>query len=57
MEGMKRLDRFVRGIEERFTPQANFDAVLAHERASSRSLGGRTVFDHERRGRQLPLFG
>ena len=57
MEGMKRLDRFVRGIEERFTPQANFDAVLAHERAISPSLGGRTVFDGGHRGRQLPLFG
>ena len=57
MEGMKRLDRFVRGIEEHFTPQANFDAVLAHERAISPSLGGRTVLDDARRSRQLSLFG
>jgi len=57
MEGMKRLDRFVRGIEERFTPQANFDAALAHERLISPALGGRTVFEDRGRPRQLPLFG
>jgi len=57
LEGMKRLDRFVRGVEERFTPRANFDAVLEHERAISPSLGGRTVFDDARRSGQLSLFG
>jgi len=54
MDGMKRLDRFVRGVEERFTPQANFEAAIAHERAIAPSLGGRTALD---KSGQLPLFG
>jgi hypothetical protein len=45
IDGMKRLDNFVRAIETRFSPHADFDAVMAHERAVSKSLGGRTVFD------------
>jgi hypothetical protein len=51
-DGMKRLDRFVRGVESRQAPEADFDAALAHERAISKSIGGRTVFD----GRQPKLF-
>jgi uncharacterized protein len=43
--GMKRLDAFVRAVEQRYTPEAEFDAALAHEWAISPSLGGRTVFD------------
>jgi hypothetical protein len=45
IDGMKRLDRFVRGVEARYCPEADFDAALAHEREISPSLGGRTVFD------------
>jgi len=52
LDGMKRLDRFVRGIETRRSPEADFDAALAHERAISQSIGGRTVFDK----RQQRLF-
>jgi len=57
MDGMKRLDKFVRAIEKRFSPEADFDAVMAHEHAISKSLDGRTVFDDrpKRRG-QLELF-
>ncbi|HEX6215615.1 MAG TPA: DUF763 domain-containing protein [Vicinamibacterales bacterium] len=58
MDGMKRLDRFVRAIEKRFSPEADFDAVMAHEHAISKSLDGRTVFDDKpgkKRG-QLELF-
>lgn len=57
-DGMKRLDRFVRAIEKRFSPEADFNAVMAHEHAISKSLDGRTVFDDKppkRRG-QLELF-
>jgi uncharacterized protein len=54
-DGMKRLDRFVRGVETRQAPEADFDATLAHERAISKSIGGRTVFD-DRRKRQPSLF-
>jgi hypothetical protein len=57
LDGMKRLDRFVRGIEARRAPEADFDATLAHEHAISRSIGGRTVFDDRaRRPRQPNLF-
>jgi uncharacterized protein len=43
--GMKRLDAFVREVESRYEPEAEFEAALAHERAISPTLGGRTVFD------------
>src|SRR5438067_487811 len=33
LDGMKRLERFVRGVEERRAPEADFDAAIAHERA------------------------
>jgi hypothetical protein len=55
--GMARLDAFARAIESRRAPEADVAATIAHERAISRSLGGRTVFDDRkpRRG-QLDLF-
>jgi hypothetical protein len=55
IEGMRRLDRFVRSIEEQFEPQADLPAVIAHERAISPSLNGRTAFDAQPE-RQLSLF-
>jgi uncharacterized protein len=51
LAGLRRLDRFVRSIETRFQPQADFDAVLAHEHRISASLDGRTVMD-DKPGRQ-----
>jgi hypothetical protein len=59
MDGFGRLEQFVRVVEERLTPQADFEAVLAHERAISPAMGGRTVFDdapRRRRTVQLSLF-
>ena len=60
IDGMKRLDKFVRAIEKRFSPEADFDAVIAHEHAISKSLDGRTVFDDIKPKRaktgQLQLF-
>jgi hypothetical protein len=56
--GFKRLDAFTRAIEARRGPEADIAATMAHERAISPSLGGRTVFDdrpHRHRG-QLELF-
>jgi hypothetical protein len=61
-QGFARLDRFVRTVEERVQPEADFDKAIAHERAISPSLGGRTVFDDRRRrtparhGEQMTLF-
>jgi hypothetical protein len=45
LEGFRRLDRLTREVEKRGEPLANFDAAIAHERAISRWIGGRTVFD------------
>jgi hypothetical protein len=54
LDGMKRLDAFVRGVESHLSPEARFDELVAHERRISRALDGRTVFDV--RSRQLDLF-
>ena len=43
--GFKRLDTFTRAVEARRGPEADVAATIAHERAISKSLGGRTVFD------------
>jgi hypothetical protein len=57
---MKRLDRLTRAVEQGRDPFADVDEAIAHERAISHSLGGRTVFDESnsqqpKRG-QLSLF-
>jgi uncharacterized protein len=54
LDGFRRLDRFVRAVETQLKPEANFDAVIAHENAISRSLDGRSVFDDT--PKQLSLF-
>jgi hypothetical protein len=56
MNGLARLDAFTRAIERTRRPEAHVDAVLAHERAISASLGGRTVFD-DRETRKRPRHG
>ena len=63
LDGLKRLNGFVRAVESQCDPRADFDAALAHERRISESLGGRTVFDDRRGGKrrvqrsvQLDLF-
>jgi uncharacterized protein len=52
LEGFRRLDRFVKVLEKRLQPEADFDAVIAHERRISPSLNGRTV----KMDRQLSLW-
>jgi len=59
IDGFKRLDRFVQAIERKTAPEANFDAVVAHEHAISPQLEGRSVFDRPGKGgrsTQLRLF-
>ncbi len=62
LDGFRRLDRFARLIEEYKEACADYDAVIAHERSISQSLGGRSVYDdrNERaaatRQKQLLLF-
>lgn len=55
LEGFRRLERFTRAIETNCAPRADFAAAVAHERAISPSLGGRTVKSPA--PRQLSLFG
>ncbi len=43
LDGLRRLERFQRAVEERYSPVADFSAAVTHERAISRSLGGRTA--------------
>jgi hypothetical protein len=51
LHGMKRLDALTRAVEEGRDPFADVDRTIAHERAISSSLGGRTVFDAAPRSR------
>jgi hypothetical protein len=45
VDGFARLDRFVRAVEKRCTPAADFEAAVAHENTISPALDGRSVFD------------
>ena len=59
LDGFRRLDGFVRMVEKRLKPKADFEALVRHENAISPSLNGRTVFDDKRRfanPRQGSLF-
>ena len=60
LDGFARLDRFVRVVGARRAPEANFPAVVAHERRVSPQLDGRVAQAsrpvHAREARQLPLF-
>jgi len=61
LDGFRRLDQFVKSVENALQPEVDFDAVLAHENAISASLNGRSVFDDQPRRtfynpRQRTLF-
>jgi hypothetical protein len=57
IDGFKRLDGFVRLVEQRYQPEANLDRIIEHERAISPQLDGRSVLDDRRaRTTQLSLF-
>jgi len=58
LESFARLDRFVRAVEQRYEPRADFAAAVAHERDISPSLDGRSVGDRRKQpnSAQLPLF-
>lgn len=62
LEGFRRLEKYARTIERRYAPRADFNAAIAHEKAISRDLGGRSVFDDLKtrrpraRSKQLSLF-
>jgi hypothetical protein len=54
LDGLRRLDRFVHAVETELQPEADFATVIAHEKAISASLDGRSVVDDK--PRQLTLF-
>jgi uncharacterized protein len=54
LDGFRSLDGFVRAVENRLKPEADFSAVIAYENTISASLDGRSVYDD--RPRQLSLF-
>ena len=61
LDGFRRLDGLVRVVEQRTQPVADFERVLAHERAISDGLDGRSVFQTARlkakkADQQLRLF-
>jgi hypothetical protein len=63
LHGLSRLDAFTRSIERSRLPEADVPGAIAHERAISPALGGRTVFDDRARRQssgprkgQLDLF-
>jgi len=56
LDGFRRLDALVRAVEQQHQPVTNFEALLQHEHAISPSLGGRSVFEDQRRPLQLRLF-
>src|SRR4030088_1509943 len=43
IDGPRRVDRLFQAVEHSNSPHADFDQTLAREKASSRSLGGKTV--------------
>ncbi len=45
LQGFRRLESFAKAVESRLKPEANFEAVIAHENAISPLLDGRSVFD------------
>src|SRR5205085_341809 len=59
-DGLLRLHKLVTKVERTLQPEADFDAVIAHEHRISPALGGRSVFGHElppkRTSQQLRLF-
>ena len=62
IDGFKRLDRFVRAVEENCEPVVHLPELVAHENAISKSLDGRSVLDDRMKKppvtatRQLSLF-
>jgi uncharacterized protein len=52
LEGFRRLDQLIRNVEANRQPFADFDTAIAHERAISASIGGRTVLDDKPQDKQ-----
>jgi hypothetical protein len=55
LSAIKKLDAMVKHIETAYSPEADMDRLIIHERKISRSLGGRTV-SADRKDTQPKLF-
>ena len=58
-DGLRRLEHFVRAVEQGLAPQADFKQAMAREKSISNSLGGKTVSRRDRKQHgsgQLSLF-
>ncbi len=55
VEGFRRLERFVRVVEERCAPAADLHELVAHEKRISASLGGRSVPNDRKARRSAQL--
>jgi len=59
LDAMRKLDLLVRHIETDFSPEADVEKLIRHERSIAKDLGGRTVFDDRKKAEsdvQLKLF-
>lgn len=57
-QAIRSLSQIAARVEKDFTPNGNFDELIAEERANSWKYGGRTVFGKEQKpSNQLDLFG
>jgi hypothetical protein len=59
LDGFRRLNGFVRAIETRAEPVANFNRAMAHERHISPEIGGKTAQNDRKKApksRQMTLF-
>lgn len=58
IQAIKSLSKIAENMETNFTPNGNFDELIAKERADSWKYGGRTVFGKEKApiAKQLNLF-
>ena len=54
LDGFRRLNQFVQAVEDGVRTEVDFPAAIAHEKAISPALGGRTVFDRGGRARSHP---
>jgi hypothetical protein len=54
LAGLRRLEQFARTMEAWLRPQADLDALIAHENAISPALNGRSVFDDRPRRTSWP---
>lgn len=56
IQAIQKLSEISRNAEKNFTPNTNFDALVARERAESHKYGGRTVFGEAKPPKEKPAI-